>query len=210
MPEAVGGILEARLIGVEKGAFELGPEPDRAAADRRRADEPGVGAPCRDQALDIVGRHEHVAVGEHDPVVRGGAPALVEIVELGIVADLLVADQEPRRHAGMGRHQAPDRRHHRILRRGDAEHDLVARVVEREAGSQRLLDMVLDAADRTHQAHGRRVRGRAQTAGRRFAANDRNQRAGEVDCRGGDAESLGGQESGSSCASYLTQAVTPL
>jgi predicted phosphodiesterase len=78
-----------------------------------------------------------------------------------LVADLLVADEQPGRHAGMGRHQASHHGHHGVLRRGDAEDDLVARVVEVEGGSQRLLDIVLDAADRTHEAHGRRMSRRA-------------------------------------------------
>ena len=71
-PIAVRGVLPARLIGVEERAFELGPESVRPAADGRRRDDARIRPPRRKQALDIVARHQHVAVGHHDPVVGRG------------------------------------------------------------------------------------------------------------------------------------------
>jgi len=91
--ETVDDILPARLIGVEKRAFELGPDALRTAADGRRSDKPGIGAPTGEQLPYVVARHQHVAVGEHDPVMPRRAPALDHIVELRIAAHPLVADQ---------------------------------------------------------------------------------------------------------------------
>src|SRR5204862_2016785 len=56
--QRVGEILPARLIGIEERAFELGPYALRPAADRRRGDEPGIRAPARKQAVDVVARHQ--------------------------------------------------------------------------------------------------------------------------------------------------------
>ena len=44
--DGVGGILPARLIGVEEGALHLGPEAVWQAADGRGAQQSGVGAPA--------------------------------------------------------------------------------------------------------------------------------------------------------------------
>ena len=93
-PDAVGGQLPARLMVVEERAFELGPEAAGLAADGRRGDEPGVVTPGRQQAPQVVARHQDIAVRHHDPIVLRGAPALVDVVQLWIVADRLVADEE--------------------------------------------------------------------------------------------------------------------
>ena len=96
--QAVGGELPARLVAVEEGAFELGPGVGRPGADRRRGDEPGVRLPGVEQAMHVVARHQHVAVGDDDPAVAGRAPALDDVVELGVVGDAIVADQQARLH----------------------------------------------------------------------------------------------------------------
>ena len=98
--DAIGGVLPARLVGVEEGALDLGPEALRHAADRRRAQETGVGAPAGEQAVDIVGRHQHIAVGHHHPVVARGAPALDQVVELGVGGDVVATDKQARRTCG--------------------------------------------------------------------------------------------------------------
>ena len=102
--ERVDDILPARLIGVEERAFDLGPNPVRPAADRRRGDKPGIVAPAREQPLDVIARHQHIAVGDDDPVVARGAPALEDVIELGIRAHAVVADEQP---APVGTHCPP-------------------------------------------------------------------------------------------------------
>ena len=86
--EAVAGgfarILPARLIGVEEGAFDLGGEGLGPRADRRSADDAGVGAPARQQALDVVARHQHVGIGDDHPVVAGRLPSLDHLLSLGL------------------------------------------------------------------------------------------------------------------------------
>jgi hypothetical protein len=49
--------------------------------------------PVLQQALHVVGRHQHVAVGEDNPIAAGRAPAFDEIVELGIGGDRMIADE---------------------------------------------------------------------------------------------------------------------
>ena len=66
----IGEILRARLICVEECAFEFGPEALRPSADRRRANQPGLLRPRREQPLNVVGRHQNIAVGDDDPVAR--------------------------------------------------------------------------------------------------------------------------------------------
>jgi hypothetical protein len=90
--ETIDQILPARLVSVEKRAFDFGPESMRQRADRRRGDQAGVLAPAGEQPLNVIVRHQHVAVGDDDPVMRRCAPALEQVVELGIGADAVVAD----------------------------------------------------------------------------------------------------------------------
>ena len=104
-PDGVGDILPARLVTVEERSLDLGPQAKRPRAGRRRADHAGIGAPSRQRALDVIPRHQHVAVGHQEPAVRRRALALEHVVELGIAALSLVADQEPRRHLRIVPHQ---------------------------------------------------------------------------------------------------------
>ena len=84
--------------------------------------------------------------------------------------------------------QPLDQRNHRVVRRGDAKDDLVARIVEREGRGQRFLDVVLDAADRTQYADGRLVGGRDEPA-KHTLPNKDNQDAREVRGHADDKES---------------------
>lgn len=151
-PDAVRDVLPARLVGVEKSAFELRPEPFGPTADGRGGDEAGVWAPSRQEAAEIVARHQHITIGHHQPVMRRGAPPFADIVELRIVADRLVADKETRRYIGILGDQTLHRRHDRIASRLSAEDDFIVRIVELKGGAQRLLAMILDPADRTNDA----------------------------------------------------------
>ena len=155
--DRIGEILPARLIGVEECAFELGPEAARPAPDRRGADDAGVAAPRGDQALDVVGRHQHIGIRDDDPPMPRRAPAFHHVVEFRIWADAVVADQQARAPREI-RDQPLDQRHHRIARRGHAEQDLVARMIEPERRAQRFLDIVVDPAHRSHHADTRRSR----------------------------------------------------
>ena len=160
-PSASAGILPARLVGVEERAFDLGGEALGARADRRGADDAGVGAPARHQPLDIVARHQHVGIGDDDPVAPRRLPALDDIVELGIGADAIVADQQARRNLGMRGHRAARDRRDRIGGVGDAEDDLVIGIVEGEDRGERLLAKTprrRTAAGRWRPAARRRAR----------------------------------------------------
>ena len=156
---ALAGILPARFKGVEKRALELGGEVFRIGADRRRTDNPAVVAPARQQAKDVVLRHKHIRIGDNDPLVPRRPPALDDIVELGVGADAIVADQQPRRDARICVNVAPDQRRDRIGRIGDTEHYLVFGIIERENRSQGLARKALDAAQRLHDRHRRRSLG---------------------------------------------------
>jgi hypothetical protein len=136
--EAVDDILPARLIGVEKRAFELSPDALRAAADGRRSDKPSIRAPARKQLPYVVARHQHIAVGQHDPIMARRAPALDHIVELRITAHPVVADQKPRVRARMLGDQGLDQRHDGIVCGSDAEQDFTVRIIEIECRTQRI------------------------------------------------------------------------
>jgi hypothetical protein len=106
------------------------------------------------QPLHIIARHQHVAVGNDDPFVTRGAPAFNDIVELGIAADAIVANEEFCGHAGMCGDQAADQRQDRVSGGGDAEQDLVVGIIEVERRPQRLLAVIVDAAERANDADG--------------------------------------------------------
>ena len=125
--------MPSQLVGIEERTFELGPESLRTAAGGRRADDAGIRAPSREQALDVVARHQDVAVRHHDPVVRGPAPTLADVVELRVVADRLVADEEPRGNMRMRRDQLPHERHGGVVGARRAEDDLIARIARWKA-----------------------------------------------------------------------------
>ena len=157
--EGLADILPARLEGVEEGAFHLGPEAVRARSGRGRADETGVGPPGGQEPLEVVRRHQHVGIGEHDPVVARRLPASHAVVELRVAAHLHVADDELRRDLRVRRPQPLDQGHDGIVAAGDAEDQLVARVVEPETRGERLLAERLEAADRPDEGDGRPVGG---------------------------------------------------
>jgi hypothetical protein len=48
--------------------------------------------------MEIVGRHQDVAVGHDNPGMGGCDPSFDDIVELGIDADAFVSDQQSRGH----------------------------------------------------------------------------------------------------------------
>ena len=75
-------------------------------------------------------------------------PALDDVVELGIDADAIVADEQTRGNFGMGIDESTNERGDRVRGVGDAEDDLVFGIVERENRGQRLSGERLDAAQR--------------------------------------------------------------
>jgi len=172
------GVLPARLIGVEEGAFEMGGEAVRAGADRRRADEAGAVAPARQQPGQIVGRHQHVGIGEDDPLVRRRLPALDAVVELGVAADGVVADQDARRPGGKSGDVLAQQGNDRVRFRCDAEQDLVIGVVEAKDRLQRLVRERLDAAVRLDDADRRRRAGERAPPGP-AGATPQGQRRGQ-------------------------------
>jgi hypothetical protein len=190
--ETVDQILPARLIGIEERAFDLGPDSVRPAADRRRGDEPGIRAPAREQALDIVARHQHIAVGNDDPVIVGGAPAFQHVIELRVRAHALVADQELYAGFGVLGDQVPHKRQYGIPVSGSAEQYLAVGIIEFECRTQRIGGIIVDSAQRAHQTDGRMEFGQRRLRGLP-QANNRDREAGDLDQRDGDAESGGGE-----------------
>jgi len=160
------------------------------AAYRRRADEAGIGLPRGEQALDVILRHQHVGIGDHDERMRRGAPPLDAIVELRIDADAVVADEKLRRDAGMGGDELAHHRHHRVAPGRHAEDQFECGIGELERRAQRLLDEIVEPADRPHDGNGRRLAQR-HNAGARAAAEDRNDDADDVKASGDAAERSG-------------------
>ena len=135
--EAVGGELPARLVAVQEGALQLGPQVGGTRADRRGRDEPGAGRPGRKQPVDVVARQQHIAVGDDDPGVARRPPALDDVVELGVLGHAVVADQQARLDVRMLRDQPLHQRHDRVLRGPAAQQDFQLRIVELEGRAQR-------------------------------------------------------------------------
>jgi hypothetical protein len=116
-----------------------------------------------------------------------GAPSLDAIVELGIRADAVVADEKLRLDAGMGGDEVAHHRHHRVARGRHAEDQFECGIGEIERRAQRLLDEIVEPADRPHDGNGRRLAQRRDGRAR-AAADDRNDDAEDVKRRGDAAE----------------------
>src|SRR3974390_358168 len=99
--------------------------------------------------LQLVCRHQYVAINHQHPVVVARLPSLYEIVELRIGARRRVADQEFGVNLWMFCNEASYERDDRIVGIGHAKQNFVARMVERKGGLERLLDEIFDPADRT-------------------------------------------------------------
>lgn len=95
-PNGVTGVLPAPLIGVEEGAFQLSPEATRQAANRWRAQRTCILAPASEQLLEVAGRHQHIGVSHHHPLVAGRAPTLSEVIELWVGGRVVLADEQTR------------------------------------------------------------------------------------------------------------------
>ena len=119
--DGVHHILPARLVGVEESAFQHGAKPFGQDADRGRCDKAGVVAQQANDASKHIGRHEHVGVDECDPGEGRVPPALHHVVQLGIHADRVVPDQQPRRNLRMSGQRGLDKRDHRVCFARDAE-----------------------------------------------------------------------------------------
>ena len=169
LAQRLADILPTRLESVEEGALDLGPKVSRSRPDRHGADQTRVVAPPRHELLDVVAGHEHVAVRHDDPRVAGGIPALQHIVELGVAAPALLANEQLGLHMRMFLHQAIDEPGDRIVAPLQAEDDLVFRVVEREGRGERLTFVVVDAAERA-DAGDRRGAGRCRKRARALPA----------------------------------------
>src|SRR3984893_1398765 len=156
-PDAVGEALPARLVGIEKGAFELRPGAYGRASDRWRANETGARTPSGKETPDIVARHQHVAVGHDDPLVARGLPTLGRIVELGICAELVVSNEDARGYMRMSRDQAPHEGKHRVADMSGAEDDLIIWMVEMECRRERLLREIFHPADGPYDGHALRL-----------------------------------------------------
>src|SRR5262249_45596283 len=79
-PDRIANVLPPRLMSVEKCAFKLRPQIQWSRADGRRADESRSWSPSREQPLDVVARHQHIAVRDRDPRRGGCPPPLHDIV----------------------------------------------------------------------------------------------------------------------------------
>ena len=102
---------------------------------------------------------------------RGRSPAFDAIVEFGVGADSLVADQQTGAGVRVLAEQLFDDRHDRVLHRSDAEDRLIVGIIEFEGRLQLFGDVILDAADRTNDRHRRRIDQCRQRVRTRLTAN---------------------------------------
>ena len=149
--------------------------PLRPRSDRHRDGHRGLFVlEGHEHGLNIVGRRQRVRIGEDDISVARGVPSLHAIVELGIGAHIVVADEQARGNMRVLGDRLLHMRNDRIMRRLHAEDHLVIRIVEREARVQRLFAEGFDPAQGPHERHGRSVGGRRKAALARpaFASRD--------------------------------------
>ena len=118
------------------------------------------------RALNVVDRHQHIGIGDDHPIVARRLPSLDDIVEFGVGADPVIADQQARRALGIGRDRVAHQGCDRIIAAGEAEDDLIAWIVEREDRPQRFARERLDAAQRLHDCDARSILRRRQRAAR--------------------------------------------
>ncbi len=111
----------------------------------------------------------------------GRVPALNAIIELGIGADIIVADQEARGNIGIFGEQPLDQRDDRIVRRLHAEQQLVIGIIQFERGAQRLLAKGFQSPQRPHQRDGRRRHGNRQVARPGAALARRHEHRGKIE-----------------------------
>jgi hypothetical protein len=123
--------------------------------------------------------------------MRCGAPALDHVIEFGISAHAVVADQQARIDRGVGGDQVFDQRENGIARIGDAKQYFKARVGELKCGKQRLRGVVVDSTQRAHQADRRVVAG----VRRRLSAqpDDRDRNAGDLNRNKESAQDRSGE-----------------
>ena len=87
---------------------------------------------AREQALNVVDRHQHIGIGDNHPIVARRLPSLDDIVEFGVGADPVVADQQARRTTGVGSDRAAHQGCDGIIAAGETVDDLLAWIIERE------------------------------------------------------------------------------
>ncbi len=136
-------------------------------------------------------RQQDVAVGDDDPAVAGGAPALADVVELGVVGDAIIADQQARLHMRMLGDHALGKGDHGIGGRGAAQQDLELRIVQLEGRAQRRLLEGVEPAQRPDDGDGRLLGCRAAELDGAAAAPGGGQRRGDMDEQGSHRERAG-------------------
>ena len=161
-PDRLCAILPARLESIEDRAFDRRPEAFRARPDRHRNAHRRRVAEGGEHRLDIVARRQRVGIGEDHMMMARRLPPLDAVVELGIGADVVVADEQTRLALGMRRDQPLDQRNDRVVRRLHAKDDLIVGIVEIESRAEGLLAERLQPAQRPHDAHRRRIFRRRQ------------------------------------------------
>jgi hypothetical protein len=87
--------------------------------------------------------------------IRSWTAARQPLQTLFSFADGLVADQQPRGNMRVLRDESVNQRERGIVGSRRAEDDLVARIVEMESRTQRVLDVVFQSADRPNQTYAR-------------------------------------------------------
>jgi hypothetical protein len=154
--------------------------------------------------------HQHIAVGDDDPLVAGGAPAFEHIIEFGIRAHALVADEHSGVRAGVFGYQVFDKRQDGITRGSDAKQDFVVRIIEFEGRPQRLGSIIVYPAQRAHQADRRISAGVRRLPRITAQAANRDHNARGMNKCDGDAKECCGKNRRYHRAEQYRRAVTAL
>ena len=109
---------------------------------------------ARKQALQVVGRHQYIAVGQHNPCVARRAPTFGDVVELGVLRQAIVTDQQAGLNLWMFTNELLHQWHHEIISARAAKQHLVGPIVQLERGAQRQLLVGIHAAHRADDGDG--------------------------------------------------------
>ena len=130
--QRVDGVLHPGLIGVQEGALDLGPEALCRKPDWRGGNHSCPALKCSDELIEVVRRREDIAVDKHDMVVAGLAKPLRHVVQFGVLAEFVLAGQDPRPSIRVFGNKLAGERQNRILLLRHAEQNLIVGIVDLE------------------------------------------------------------------------------
>jgi hypothetical protein len=145
--------LPARLVSIEKGALNGGPETSGRISHRWRAHEPTIEIPGIEHFAQVRPRKQHVRINQDDVITLRRPPAFNAIVQLWILADPIVSYQQPCTDMGIDGNEAADNFHCRITDPRGTEDDFAIARAEFKSAFQCFKKILIVARYWTNNGH---------------------------------------------------------